>query len=317
MNIDLKYILNKTVELINIPSPVGYTHNAIEWVKNELKGLGIKNYNITRKGALIAYIKGKDSNYKKMISAHVDTLGAVVKKIKKNGRLEVTNVGGFAWGSVEGENVVIHTISGKTYSGTLLPVKASVHVYGDVAREMPRTEETMEIRIDEDVKTGEDVLKLGILQGDLVTYFIPKWEHKDNGWNVIYREYKWENPPKEKPKFEDNIEDFKNTLSRIATLANKIDFQNFANIFTKAYDMLDGKEIENYFYKKYFSLMPEKNVRLFGSAGISDVFGGMGSWNDSPSWYAYEKGLESDYKNLSSELLTQIRLALLYSVNEW
>ena len=143
MNIDLKYILNKTVELLNIPSPVGYTHNAIEWVKNELRKLGIKNYNITKKGALIAYIKGEDSNYKKMISAHVDTLGAVVKKIKKNGRLEVTNVGGFAWGSVEGENVTIHTISGKTYSGTLLPIKASVHVYGDVAREMPRTEETM------------------------------------------------------------------------------------------------------------------------------------------------------------------------------
>ena len=49
MNLDLKYILNKTVELINIPSPVGYTHNAIEWVKNELKGLGIKNFNITKK----------------------------------------------------------------------------------------------------------------------------------------------------------------------------------------------------------------------------------------------------------------------------
>ena len=91
-------------------------------------------------------------------------------KIKKNGRLEVTNVGGFAWGSVEGENVTIHTISGKTYSGTLLPIKASVHVYGDVAREMPRTEETMEIRIDEDVKTDEDVLKLGILQGDFVSF---------------------------------------------------------------------------------------------------------------------------------------------------
>ena len=42
MNIDLKYILKKTVELLDIPSPVGYTHNAIEWVKNELKGLGVK-----------------------------------------------------------------------------------------------------------------------------------------------------------------------------------------------------------------------------------------------------------------------------------
>ena len=154
-------------------------------------------------------------------------------------------------------------------------------------------------------------------KNNLILYFTPKWKKTSGGWNVIYTAHKYENSINEKFKFYDNTEDFKNTLSRIATLADKIDFQNFTNIFTKAYDMLDGKEIENYFYKKYFSLMPEKNVRLFGSAGISDVFGGMGSWNDSPSWYAYEKGLESDYKNLSSELLTQIRLALLYSVNEW
>ena len=169
MNIDLKYTLKKTVELLAIPSPVGYTHMAIEWVRKELESLGVKKYNITKKGALIAYIKGKDSNYKKMISAHVDTLGAVVKKVKKNGRLEITNVGGFAWGSVEGEHVTIHTLSEKTYTGTILPIKASVHVYGDVAREMPRTEETMEIRIDEDVKTDQDVFKLGILQGDFVS----------------------------------------------------------------------------------------------------------------------------------------------------
>ena len=181
MNIDLKYTLKKTVELLAIPSPVGYTHMAIEWVRKELESLGVKKYNITKKGALIAYIKGKDSNYKKMISAHVDTLGAVVKKVKKNGRLEITNVGGFAWGSVEGEHVTIHTLSEKTYTGTILPIKASVHVYGDVAREMPRTEETMEIRIDEDVKTDEDVFKLGILQGDFVS-LDPRTRVLENGY---------------------------------------------------------------------------------------------------------------------------------------
>ena len=73
MNIDLKYILNKTVELLNIPSPVGYTHNVIKWLQNELEILGIKDYNITKKGALIAYIKGEDSSYKKMISDNFDT----------------------------------------------------------------------------------------------------------------------------------------------------------------------------------------------------------------------------------------------------
>lgn len=181
MNIDLKYTLKKTVELLAIPSPVGYTHMAIEWVRKELESLGVKKYNITKKGALIAYVKGKDSNYKKMISAHVDTLGAVVKKVKKNGRLEITNVGGFAWGSVEGEHVTIHTLSEKTYTGTILPIKASVHVYGDVAREMPRTEETMEIRIDEDVKTDQDVFKFGILQGDFVS-LDPRTRVLENGY---------------------------------------------------------------------------------------------------------------------------------------
>ena len=181
MNIDLKYTLKKTVELLAIPSPVGYTHMAIEWVRKELESLGVKKYNITKKGALIAYVKGKDSNYKKMISAHVDTLGAVVKKVKKNGRLEITNAGGFAWGSVEGENVTIDTLSEKTYTGTILPIKASVHVYGDAVREMPRTEETMEVRIDEDVKTAEDVFKLGILQGDFIS-FDPRTRVLENGY---------------------------------------------------------------------------------------------------------------------------------------
>ena len=105
-----------------------------------------------------------------MISAHLDTLGAVVKKIKSNGRLELINVGGCPWAGVEGENLTVHTLDGREYEGTLLPIKSSVHIYGDVAREMPRTAETMEVRLDYDVKTAEDTEKLGIRVGDFVSY---------------------------------------------------------------------------------------------------------------------------------------------------
>ena len=154
-------------------------------------------------------------------------------------------------------------------------------------------------------------------ENNLVTFFTPKWEYKSNAWYITYTEHKWENPPKEKPKFFDNTEDFKNILRRIATFANKIEFQNFTNIFEKSFDILDRRKIQDNYYEKYFSILPERNARLFYSAGTSDVFGAMGSWNDSPPYYAAEKGLENEYNNLSSELLTQIRLALLYSVNEW
>ena len=73
MNIDLKYILNKTVELLNIPSPVGYTHNAIEWVKNELKKLGIP-FEIVAKTGIIAPIKGKNPGKTVLLRADMDAL---------------------------------------------------------------------------------------------------------------------------------------------------------------------------------------------------------------------------------------------------
>lgn len=169
MNIDLNYTIEMTKELLSIPSPAGFTEKVMDRVGAELKDLGIE-YEYTKKDCIMAFIKGEKSDYTKMISAHVDTLGAIVKKIKSNGRLELLGVGGFAWGSVEGENVIVHTLDGKEIEGTLLPVKSSVHIYGDIPREMPRIAENMEIRLDEDVNTMEETKKLGICQGDFVSF---------------------------------------------------------------------------------------------------------------------------------------------------
>lgn len=169
MTIDLDYILDTTVELLSIPSPVGFTDEVMNRVAEELEELGV-TYKFTKKRAIIAFIEGEDNSYKKMISAHLDTLGAVVKKIKPNGRLELINVGGCPWAGVEGENLTVHTLDGREYEGTLLPTKCSVHIYGDVAREMPRTAETMEVRLDYDVKTAEETAALGIRVGDFVSY---------------------------------------------------------------------------------------------------------------------------------------------------
>ena len=156
-------------------------------------------------------------------------------------------------------------------------------------------------------------------KNNLILYFTPKWKQISGGWN-IYTAKKYENFINGKLKFYDNAEDFKNVLSKIATLADKINFPNFGNIFRKAFSILNGESFENIrntFYGETLFKIPKINARLFYSAKISNVFGGMGSWNDSPPYYAHKKGLEIEYDNLSEELLTQIRLALLYYVNEW
>ncbi|MGL4654010.1 M42 family metallopeptidase [Cetobacterium sp.] len=169
MELDLHYTLEFTKEILNIPSPAGYTEKAMDRIAKELDSLGF-GYKYSRKGCLIVKLEGEDTSYTRLLSAHVDTLGAIVKKVKANGRLELLNIGGYAWGSVEGENVTIHTLDGKEYEGTLLPVKASVHVYGDIPREMPRTAETMEVRLDYEVYNESDTRALGICQGDFVSY---------------------------------------------------------------------------------------------------------------------------------------------------
>ena len=170
MKLDLNYTLEFTKEILEIPSPSGYTEHAMKRIAKELDKFGYE-YTYSKKGCLIVKVEGEDTTYTRLLSAHIDTLGAMVKSVKKSGRLELINIGGYAWGSVEGENVIVHTLNGKTYEGTVLPVKASVHVYGDIPREMPRIAENMEVRLDEDVNSEDETRSLGICQGDFVSYY--------------------------------------------------------------------------------------------------------------------------------------------------
>lgn len=180
MRFDNEYILNFMEKLLNTPSPTGDTVKAIDLVKKEFDNMGIDTYK-TIKGALVATIKGKDNDYQKTLSGHVDTLGGMVKEIKSNGRIKFTKIGGYAFNSVEGEYITINTIDNKQYTGTILIKTASTHVYGEKTGSTERNEENMEIRLDEVVKNEEDVKKLGINVGDFI-YFDPRVKITDSGF---------------------------------------------------------------------------------------------------------------------------------------
>ena len=159
------YVKNLLGELLNIYSPTGDTENAICFMEKKFKELNIPCRR-TNKNALIATIEGEEKEAI-TFSGHVDTLGLMVKEIKANGRLAFSLVGGFSPTSVETENVFIKTYNGKLIPGTALYNEASVHVY-DTTTTGQRSIKNMEIRIDEDVKTAEDVRKLGISVGDFI-----------------------------------------------------------------------------------------------------------------------------------------------------
>ena len=173
----------KTVELLeklaNTASPSGYTMDIMKFISGFLKELGVQ-FKQTNKGALIATIQGENNERHRLLTAHVDTLGAIVKDIKPSGRLKLSMIGGFNWNAVEGEYCTIHTASGKKVRGTILMHETSVHVYKK-AGELPRNDEHIEVRVDEKVFNAEDTRAIGIEVGDFVS-FDPRFEVTETGF---------------------------------------------------------------------------------------------------------------------------------------
>ena len=158
-------------EILDIPSPTGYTKEVMGHIEKRLKEAGIKTY-YTNKGALIA---GNHPEPELMIAGHVDTLGAMVKGILPDGNLSFSRVGGLLLPTFEGEYCTIITRSGKCYRGTLLLRNPSVHVNKEAGKK-ERKEENMYVRLDAEVEKKEDTEKLGIRPGDFIA-FDPKFEY--------------------------------------------------------------------------------------------------------------------------------------------
>lgn len=169
LNYDLNYVVDFMVKLLKTPSPTGDTEKALTLVKEELKKYGLEIKENEKHGFYVS-IEGKNKEKEVTFSAHVDTLGAMVKELKPNGRLKLSLIGGFAWNVIEGLEVTINTIDKKQYTGTIMTTVASSHVFGSETSTTERKADTMELRVDEKVESEEDLRKLGINVGDFI-YF--------------------------------------------------------------------------------------------------------------------------------------------------
>ena len=141
-----EYAVEKTVELLAIDSPTGYTDTAAEWVKNAFAELGF-DARITKKGGVLVDLGGKDDTDGLFLEAHTDTLGAMVSEIKGSGRLKVVNLGGMRPENSEAENLRVHTRDGRVIGGTLQLCNTSVHV-NPAYSSSPRNFDTTEVVLD-------------------------------------------------------------------------------------------------------------------------------------------------------------------------
>jgi putative aminopeptidase FrvX len=169
-NIDTDHLINILVELLKIPSPTGYTGKAISYIQNILEEYDDLKVSLTQKGALTAEWPGDHQNSPRALTAHIDTLGAMVKEIKSNGRLRLTNIGSFAWNTVEGEGCTVFTQSGDSIRGSYLLDKSSSHVHSDRVTKLRRKSSNLEVRLDILTSSAEETHATGIRVGDFVCF---------------------------------------------------------------------------------------------------------------------------------------------------
>lgn len=158
----IDFIAEQLKTLTAIPSPSGYTKNATDHLMKLLQDMGYEP-KLSRKGNVFVTLGGEGEPL--VLAAHVDTLGAMVRSIKDNGRLRPTTLGGHVWSTADGENCTIHTRDGKVYTGVVLNTEPSAHV---ADKKVETLEENMEILLDEPVSTKAETLALGIQTGDII-----------------------------------------------------------------------------------------------------------------------------------------------------
>ncbi|WP_413365085.1 M42 family metallopeptidase [Lysinibacillus sp. 3P01SB] len=178
-NFNEENAVNLLEELVKIASPSGYTTEIMRFMGRYLHNLGI-DYKKTNKGALIVTFEGENKEKQRLLTAHTDTLGAIVKEIKPSGRLKLGMIGGFNWNAVEGEYCTIHTAAGDKIRGTILMHETTVHVYRG-ADNLKRDENHIEVRLDAKTSSPKETREMGIEVGDFVSFDV-RFEKTETGF---------------------------------------------------------------------------------------------------------------------------------------
>ena len=164
----MDYVLEQTKKVLSIDSPTGYTKDAADYVMSAYEALGYHPVK-TVKGGILVEIGGEDEKDAILLEAHMDTLGAMVREIKGNGRLKLSPLGGMNPNNADAENCSIITRFDGKYEGTFQLENASIHVNGEY-NDTKRSYDNMEVVLDENVTTEEETRKLGIMEGDIVAF---------------------------------------------------------------------------------------------------------------------------------------------------
>ncbi len=165
---DRAWMIDTLLALLQTPSPAGRTDAVMQLIGAIFDDFGVP-FSLTRRGALVAQLPGESTTTDRALVVHADTIGCMVRSLKDNGRLELIPIGTFSARFATGARVRIFSDDPDEFvTGTVLPLKASGHTFGDEIDTQPTDWNHVEVRVDRKVSTREDLVRLGLNIGDFV-----------------------------------------------------------------------------------------------------------------------------------------------------
>ena len=163
---DKEYCLDCFERLLEADSTTGQYEEVQAVLCSLLDELGYP-YRVTHKGGVIADLGGE--SHALAVTAHLDDIGLMVRKLNADGTLQVCPVGGLYPFYCVTENVRVHTRDGAVYTGTVCRTPSSVHVTEEELRStLPDFRSNVCVVLDEDVHTAAELRALGIETGDMI-----------------------------------------------------------------------------------------------------------------------------------------------------
>ena len=168
LQVDMGYVQERLLEMLAIPSPTGFTNELSHMICGTLTALGI-DFQLTRRGTIIAHVPGEQRRVARAIVNHIDTIGAIVSDLKPNGRLALTPVGTWSSRFAEGGRVTVFARH-NAYRGQVLPLLASGHAFNERIDQLPIGWDQIEVRLNERCENRDELVALGIRSGDFIAF---------------------------------------------------------------------------------------------------------------------------------------------------
>lgn len=166
MEYNEQYLLEQLQNLLKIDSTTSQFREITNYLLEECAKLGYNPYS-THKGGVIVDLGGEGNPL--VITAHVDDIGLMVRKINADGTLNVCPVGGLYPIYCMGENVRIYSKDNKVFTGTICRTPDSVHVTEEEIRTtLSDYRKNVCIVLDEETHSKQETLALGIDTGDII-----------------------------------------------------------------------------------------------------------------------------------------------------